>query len=236
MSGLGRRTHYRKHLTDAVLNDFHVPDVSKGDRLARVIGTRGSNQFDVVVAPILFQNNEKLNEQEVDLNLGASNFDETPQLAILPTKYRKLVWLKRNDFVIVRGVDEIEKPVEKKEKSNKGDCSGGIRFMILHILYKDQIKYLHDLKLWPLHPFFNEKKNCDLVQKEGIINIVENDHTREKNEEENCDGINYTQNDYDDDFFVNTNRISRMTINESDSESSEDSLSGEDQCFFSESS
>ena len=52
MAGLGRRPHYCKHLTDAVLHDLPEPN-GIGERIARVVGTRGGNMFDVVVAPPL---------------------------------------------------------------------------------------------------------------------------------------------------------------------------------------
>ena len=66
MAGLGRRTHYRKHLTDSVL--FDKPEPQENERIAKVVATRGSNQFDVLVAS-----------------------SKNSVLAILPTKFNKLV-------------------------------------------------------------------------------------------------------------------------------------------------
>lgn len=88
MAGLGRRTHYRKHLTDSVLYD--LPEPKLNERIAKVCSTRGSNQFDLLLS------------RDID-----SSQPPEVVLAILPTKFRKLIWLKRNDFVIVQTVTDI---------------------------------------------------------------------------------------------------------------------------------
>ena len=80
MAGLGRRTHYRKHLTDSVLYD--LPEPKEDERIAKVVATRGGNQFDIILA---------------STEGGGNN---PSGLAILPTKFHKLVWVKRNDYVI----------------------------------------------------------------------------------------------------------------------------------------
>ncbi|CAJ1952466.1 unnamed protein product [Cylindrotheca closterium] len=188
MAGLGRRTHYRKHLTDSVLND--LPEPKEIEKIAKVVSTRGLNQFDILVAS---------QGDEVDAN-------RTPQLAILPTKFHKLVWVKRNDFVIVEtGDDSTENGDDKKD---------GIRFMISHILYKDQIKHLKSKSLWPVNdPEFESEAGEEVIE----------------DPKEEDDGIVYG-NDYydmgeenDDDLFVNTNRLARLEIQDSsDSESSDE--------------
>jgi len=45
MAGSGRRSHYRKHLTDAVLHDLPEPDETIGQRIARIVGSRGYDKF-----------------------------------------------------------------------------------------------------------------------------------------------------------------------------------------------
>lgn len=186
MAGLGRRTHYRKYLTDSVLND--LPEPKDNERIAKVVATRGLNQFDVLLAC----------HEEVDAN-------RKPQLAILPTKFHKLVWVKRNDFVIVETGDN-------ETEEDKGE--GGIRNIISHILYKDQIKHLLSKELWPSNdPEF--QSDAEEIAVEGP--------------KEEDDGIVYG-NDYydmgdgrDDDLFVNTNRLARLEIQDSsDSESSDE--------------
>jgi probable RNA-binding protein EIF1AD len=201
MSGLGRRTPYRKHLTDSVLHDFPEPAAERNEWIAKVIATRGSNQFDV------------------GLPQGA------PVLALLPTKFRKLIWLKRNDFVIVQSVDDAEESGE--------EAKSGIRYMIAHILYKPQIQHLMDRQLWPTDdPAFAVAgmafKDASIHEGEGDDGIVyatrntthrldDNDDLQDNDEEEE-----YEDSDNDDDLFVNTNRIRQIVLKDSSSDDDEE--------------
>ena len=225
MAGLGRRTHYRKHVTDSVLYDLHEPE--ENESIAMVVATRGSNQFDV-----RFPNTND------------------SQLAILPTKFRKLVWLKRNDFVIVQTSldnkppdddehNEVTSPADESGSSSSpstetadqpnskeastGDGEGGtvaetgtIRCMVTHILYNDQIKHLRSKGLWPS----DDPDFADAVGGQRETDTAHNE------DDTNNDGIVYDtgygdSESVDDDLFVNTNRISRIAI--ADSSSDEDS-------------
>ena len=47
MSGSGRKSQYRKSVTDEYLNGFPLPE--EGDALARVNSSRGTNIFEVDV-------------------------------------------------------------------------------------------------------------------------------------------------------------------------------------------
>ena len=185
MAGLGRRSHYRKHLTDSVLND--LPEPYENERIAKVLGTRGSNQFELVIDP-----------QDGEL-------DTTPQLAILPTKFRKLVWLKRNDYVICAVADE----------DGKGD-DAGIRYMVTHILYKEQIKHLKDKGLWPKDEFFLDDKDKDNPQSTNQ-NAVAEEYDSEEDDE--VDGIIYDS--IDDEYFCNMNRVAKMKVADSSEEDSD---------------
>ena len=191
MSGLGRRTHYRKHLTDTVLHD--LPEPKDDERLAKVVATRGGNQFDIIEAAPKDSSGKKI----------------VPQLAILPTKFRKLVWVKRGDFVIVRTVAEGD--------DNESDEAGGIRFLIVHILYKEQIKHLKSIDLWPVHDveFMTVLDGDD--QGGDIADGNEDDEIPE-------DGIVYDAGyDDDGDLFVNTNRLAALKVQDSsDTESDDD--------------
>eukprot|EP00621_Florenciella_sp_RCC1693_P008036 CAMPEP_0182539910 /NCGR_PEP_ID=MMETSP1323-20130603/26190_1 /TAXON_ID=236787 /ORGANISM="Florenciella parvula, Strain RCC1693" /LENGTH=98 /DNA_ID=CAMNT_0024750519 /DNA_START=168 /DNA_END=461 /DNA_ORIENTATION=+ len=79
MAGAGRKGAYRKSVLEDVLNNYPVPDLSKGETLARVVAPRGGNLMEVLCA------------------------DGAEGLAMLPTKFRKLIWVKRGDMVIVSG-------------------------------------------------------------------------------------------------------------------------------------
>lgn len=254
MAGLGRRTHYRKHLTDSVLYD--LPEPKQDERIAKVVATRGGNHFDIILA------SSKYSSSDTTSKHGNSSDDRTPQLAILPTKFHKLVWVKRNDFVIVQtGTDttkqngimddeDYAKEEEQKKSSNfvESDSSNtnskssnhketGVRFIISHILYKDQVKHLREKKLWPENDseFFDggvDKRNRNatsvLDNNNSDTNVDRGDicgqHEDYKNNGDNYnndddnDGIVYNEYDdgNDDDLFVNTNRISRLEIQDSD--------------------
>ena len=147
MAGLGRRSHYRKHITDSVLNT--CPEPGEGERIAKVVGTRGSNQFEIVLSDTKSTCRGNVTISDGNTNTGSEKARQprgqqlqpqpqlhrqppiapsarTSKLAILPTKYRKLVWLKRNDFVIVRcGQDDDEDadapPSENEKEGNTMD-------------------------------------------------------------------------------------------------------------------
>ena len=237
MAGAGRRSQYRKHLTDAVLND--LPEPSATEQIARVVATRGGNQFDIVTAAAIDQ----------------------PKLAILPTKFHKLVWVKRNDYVIVEsgtkdGGDNDDDDIDGhdqheengKEPVDVPGGNGGIRFIINHILYKEQIRHLVGKKLWP--PEFgdsapssngagdddddnnnapSESDNKSTLQDTGETpRSPSKAGTDEPTEDESAttavqeDGIVYNEYSDDDLMFVNTNRMTSLRVEDSESDSDDD--------------
>jgi len=259
MAGLGRRTHYRKHLTDSVLYD--LPEPKEDERIAKVVATRGGNQFDIILAPKPTETTE-------------SSGNKRSGLALLPTKFHKLVWVKRNDYVIVRtGIDrnsgdrddentnevgdedendddDEEAPtlvnadaIETGTSNNNNNGNGnetGIRFIISHILYKEQVKHLVSKGFWPKNDRdFSEHGNSTIEQPQqngtadpakkdggdGIVYASNNNNSNTERDDYYDDGIVYTEYDMDndDDLFVNTNRIARLEIQDSDSEEEESS-------------
>eukprot|EP00924_Labyrinthula_sp_SR-Ha-C_P005724 maker-scaffold_14-snap-gene-3.21-mRNA-1 protein AED:0.10 eAED:0.10 QI:98/1/1/1/0.5/0.33/3/70/181 len=72
-----RKTKYRKHVEDAVLNSF--PEPSEMEELVVVLGSRGGNLLEV--KPLLRE--------------------EESSLCILPAKFKKLVWVGRGMVLIV---------------------------------------------------------------------------------------------------------------------------------------
>ena len=225
MAGLGRRTHYRKHLTDSVLYD--LPEPKEDECIAKVVATRGGNQFDIVLAGTS------------DTTANTTTTGNESGLAILPTKFHKLVWVKRNDYVIVQTGTDTKKP-DGDADDDDGECENsedvgvkeddktGIRFIINHILYKDQVKHLVSKGIWPKNdPEFpvNASFTAGPTTADGNHDAT-NDDDDDGNvygnteSEELDDGIVYTEYDMenDDDLFVNTNRIARLQIQDSDSE------------------
>ncbi|CAM9218303.1 unnamed protein product [Phaeothamnion confervicola] len=115
MAGSGRKTHYRKQVTDAYLHG--LPEPTEGQEIARVCGTRGSNILEVV-----------------DCNGEAG-------LAMLPTKFRKLIWVKRGGYVIVSAATD--------DYENTAGERGKVRHRVEHILTRDQIRHLRVSGKWP---------------------------------------------------------------------------------------
>lgn len=240
MAGLGRRTHYRKHLTESVWNDLPEPDSGKGERIAKVVGSRGGNIFEILVAAPIYKikdddDDEKIkdklsehsSEESHDQDKKISASDRTSQLAILPTKFHKLVWVKRNDFVIVQTGEE------ENENESALEETRGVRHIISHILYKDQVKHLKSKNLWPvddsefvtLHetadPIVDDDvraKAIALAEKEKVEFRTVEDYTSDEDED---DGIVFNTTSYDD-YYVNTNRIAAMTVQDSSEDESEE--------------
>jgi len=96
-----------KHVHREVLEDFNVPQAPQ--RIVKVMAGRGNNLHEVVT-----DEGEKF-------------------LASMPTKFRKNVWVKRGDFVVVEPISEGDK----------------VKAEIVSILYKEQIKYIKQEGHWP---------------------------------------------------------------------------------------
>lgn len=237
MAGLGRRSHYRKHLTDSVLNDYPEPNYPF-ERVAKILGTRGGNMFDVLVSPAP-------GDDDGDDDGAAARRSPEPRLAILPTKFRKLVWVKRGDFVIVECGDVVDDENDEREETTKEpsrrrvpDKKGGVRYIVQHVLYKDQIRHLRTKGLWP--EVFRED-----VENDGPTTTTERDDEKdetrrangassnehdEKNDASSTDdddgGGVFLRNDYlnDDDLMLtsNANRTATLMVDESSDESSDE--------------
>lgn len=94
-------------MTREVEQEFNLPE--GGQIIVKVVAGRGNNLH------------------EVEDHTGDSF------LVSMPNKFRKNVWIKRGDFVVVN-------PIEEGDRVKAEICS---------ILYKEQIKYIKAEKLWP---------------------------------------------------------------------------------------
>ena len=227
MAGLGRRTHYRKHLTDSIIYDFPEPD--KHECIAKVVATRGGNQFDIIL-PTKEEKDGTHNDAD-----NKKQHEHESQLAILPTKFNKLVWVKRNDFVIVETVkdnetDQDDKKGDSEPMPTTTNIHDGIRFMISHILYKDQVKHLQSKGLWPNHDkefvaggvrSLEESTKGDSAEVDsGIAEKAGEDADDVVTEAD--DGIVYDMSyEMDDEYFVNTNRLANLKVDDSSSDESD---------------
>lgn len=109
--------------------------------------------------------------------------------------------MKRGDYVLVEvgvGPDNSESDIR------------GVRHMISHILYKDQIKHLKSKGVWPCD-------DPDFLKGVGAQEGESEAHAK------NDGGIVYQDCDeHQDDLFVNTNRVSRLQIQDSSEDDSSD--------------
>jgi probable RNA-binding protein EIF1AD len=108
-------TTKKKHVCREVLDEFVLP--SEGQTIVKVVAGRGNNLHEVI--------------------------DDCGNafLVSMPTKFRKNVWIKRGDFVIVDPIEEGDK----------------VKAEIATILYRDQIRYIKRENQWPSG--FEDAKN-----------------------------------------------------------------------------
>ncbi|KAG8004244.1 putative RNA-binding protein EIF1AD [Nibea albiflora] len=113
-------------------------------------------------------------------------------LVSMPTKFRKNLWIKRGDYVIVDPIEEGEK----------------VKAEISFILYKDHIQHLQKQQNWP-EGFMEEPSEQDKTTKQQ----GKEDGTEGRDEDEDTSD----SEDDESDLFVNTNR-SNYQYNESEEE------------------
>ncbi|XP_030075078.1 putative RNA-binding protein EIF1AD [Microcaecilia unicolor] len=167
----------RKHVVKEVLEDSVT--LSEQQQIVQVLGSPGNN----------------LHEVETD--------EGQKFLVSMPTKFRKNIWIKRGDFLIVDPIKEGEK----------------VKAEIACILYKDHICYLKKVGLWPekfaADPTVNhtsDKNSCD-------------EATSLPDPENSEDEVSQIDSEDDSDLFVNTNRASYTYI-ASEEDSSEEEEHG----------
>uniref|UniRef100_UPI00358EABDC probable RNA-binding protein EIF1AD n=1 Tax=Myxine glutinosa TaxID=7769 RepID=UPI00358EABDC len=172
----------RKYVVREVMEEYVVP--SEQQQVVRVLGSPGNN----------------LHEVETAL---AQRF-----LVSMPPKYRKNIWIKRGDYLIVDPIEEGDKV--------KGE--------IVFILYKEHIKHLKHAGAWP-EAFADG--DCASNRDSVAVSVSHNKTKSQMNHENAEDNGNdeeeeeEEENDDDSDLFVNTNRKNfEYTI--SDSESSDE--------------
>jgi len=100
-------TTKKKHVTKEVLEEYPLPDENR--QVVKVCAGRGNNLHEVETAQ-------------------GDRF-----LASMPSKFRKHVWIKRGDYILVEPIEEGDK----------------VKAEISHILFKEQIKYIQEENLWP---------------------------------------------------------------------------------------
>nr|CAG4647583.1 EOG090X0KPP [Megafenestra aurita]SVE92794.1 EOG090X0KPP [Megafenestra aurita] len=101
------KTTKRKHVTKEVLDSYVLPEDNQ--KIVKVLGGRGNNLHEIETS------------------------DGETYLVSMPTKFRKNVWIKRGDYVLIQPIEEGEK----------------VKAEIYAILYAEQIKYIQSQGQWP---------------------------------------------------------------------------------------
>lgn len=125
------------------------------------------------------------------------------QLALLPTKYNKLIWMKRGDYVIV-----TESEGQFTTASGK---QNGVSSLIEHILMKDQIHHIKKEGLWPKEWEETESVAVEKVEEEQQQEEQQGDGEKEESDED----------DSDSDFSLEGNPNRRRFYVESDDDDDE---------------
>jgi len=172
----------RKHVTKEVLEDYYIPE--NGEEIVKIIGGRGNNLHEV----------------------ERSNGDLF--LVSMPTKFRRNVWVKRGDFVIVDPIKEGNK----------------VQGEIVYILYTKQIKYLKDEDLWP-KGFLD---GAVVVETKTDSKVLKPLASLDDSVGNNClTDSEDASSDNDDDLFQNPNHRQVYTYDD-DTSSDSDSSDGDD--------
>ena len=150
----------KRFISQKALNDY--PQISSNQFIGKIMETKGGGIF-VVDCPQ----------------------DEQVNLVQLPSRFQKLLWVKRNSFVI------IEPLYESKTKVN-GE--------IVSVLLPKDVKYLKSNQQWPFPDVLNVDNLDHNQDKENAEDKEDKEGKEGKEDKENSD------QDSLDDLFINTNR------------------------------
>ncbi|KAG1667290.1 putative RNA-binding protein EIF1AD [Nymphon striatum] len=152
----------RKYVTQEVIYDFFLPEGKQ--EIVKMTASCGNNLHEVETAK-------------------GDRF-----LASMPTKFRRNVWIKKGDYVMVEPIPEGVK----------------VKVEIIRILYKEQIKYIKRMGMWPEnfvevhYPYYTQKEKTDTKSSDNEDLSKNPNHSAATYDSDESD-------DCDDDLFKNTN-------------------------------
>ncbi|XP_023950783.2 probable RNA-binding protein EIF1AD [Bicyclus anynana] len=114
MSKVNRRKHV---MNEAYWDDYEMP--KENQSIVKVLKSRGNNLHEITTP----------NGEEY--------------LVSMPTKFRKNIWVKRGDYILVEPIEEGDK----------------VKAEIVKIMNKDSIKYYKENNVWPKQ--FDDSKKHD---------------------------------------------------------------------------
>ncbi|KAH9417277.1 putative RNA-binding protein eif1ad [Dermatophagoides pteronyssinus] len=149
----------KKHVARELNDFYHLPD--PGEQIVQVLRGCGNNLHEV------------------------RQIDGEQYLVSMPTKFRRSVWIKRGDFLIVTPIEEGNK----------------VRAEIHSILLKDHIRYLKQQNKWPKE-FTDAKADNDEIMFENADDDSDHDiqmNSNHKNDQNNHSDSESDTTDNDDD-------------------------------------
>lgn len=123
------RVRRQKH----VLREFDADDFSlpkENQYIVRVVASKGNNLHEVESAAV-----------------GQVNY-----LVSMPTKFRKNVWIKRGDFVLVEPIEEGDK----------------VKAEIVRIFTQEHIRVYTEVHIWP-KKFTKKREQVEEIDDDGLI-------------------------------------------------------------------
>lgn len=154
MSKVTRRKHV---LRETEADNFEVPN--ENQNIVKIVASRGNNLHEVEPAD------------------GDDRY-----LVSMPTKFRKNVWIKRGDFVLVEPIREGDK----------------VKAEIVRILTPEHVRVFTEEKVWP-EKFTKQKEDRNLVDEDGLIVNTNRPLVRAAYEEESDDDDGSEDGNTDDD-------------------------------------
>nr|CAG4652348.1 EOG090X0KPP [Triops cancriformis] len=164
------KTTKRKHVTKEVTDNFVLPTPDQS--IVKVLKGRGNNLH------------------EVETSTGET------YLVSMPTKFRRNVWIKRGDFVVVQPIEEGDK----------------VKAEIFSILYKEQIRYIKQEGKWP-EGFTSVESNDPASIKESESSTSASEESQSDDEDDLTPNPNRAFQNYQDSSSDSSN-----SSNESSSE------------------
>uniref|UniRef100_A0A2M4C2G9 Probable RNA-binding protein EIF1AD n=1 Tax=Anopheles marajoara TaxID=58244 RepID=A0A2M4C2G9_9DIPT len=149
---MSRVTKIKHVLKEQAANDFDLPKANQ--QIVKIVASRGNNLHEVLS--------------------GQESYEK--YLVSMPMKFRKNVWIKRGDFVLVDSIEEGNKV--------KGE--------ICRILTQEHIKVFEKQGVWP-KKFIKHQQDHE-VDKHGLIQntnrkFIVNHESEDENDDERVDNV-----------------------------------------------
>lgn len=175
MSKVTKRKHVMKEMQT---DDFNPPGPNQ--QIVRIIGSRGNNLHEVESSELSPNNGNDTATVAAATATGDDSENSTDRFLVsMPTKFRKNVWVKRGDFVIVEPIDEGDK----------------VKAEIVRILTPQHIKEFTKDGIWPEK--FTTKNSSDT--KKEAANSQSDDDSDADNDDDLFKNTNRAHQNFESD-------------------------------------